>query len=136
MIAIPTLTIDGFESSPINQMNKLFEYYQVAEYSQSNTFKGEVVSLKKTLLHSSSPEMLKNEIEKDLYNLYSSCFDTVTPEIKIESDEDKSFLNVYLNVTCTKGETKYTLSRDFKSKDGILVDVNSTLNKIYMKHMS
>lgn len=136
MIVVPTLTIDGFESNPINQMIKLFEYYQTCEHSQTNTFRHKIISLKKTLLLSSDPDILRTQIENDIRELYSSCFDRVIPDIRIDENKDDAKVNIFIKITCVKNEKEYSLDWNFVTVDGVIIDINSALYQSYYKHLS
>lgn len=130
MIVIPTLTIDGYDSNGATQMVKLFEYYQVADYSQSNTFYKEIVSLKKTLSLYNNTDELIDMIKDDIVKLYSTIFETVVPNVLIKDTENEYKL-IEISIQATKGKKTYTLTKELKADNNILLYTNSTLNNIY-----
>ena len=76
---IPALTLEGWDTSPESQISKLFEYYQASDYSQSNSFIGNITSLKYTLKQTRDMLQLSKLIEADIIRLYGDFFDTVEP---------------------------------------------------------
>lgn len=130
MVAIPTLTIDGYDTNGATQMVKLFEYYQVADYSQSNTFHGEIVSLRKTLSKYDNVDELVEMIKADLEKLYSTIFDKVIPNVKIK-ETDKELKLFEIDIKATRGGKTFTLTKELTAKENILVSTNSVLNNVY-----
>lgn len=128
---IPTLTIDGYFDAPVNQMTKLFEYYQVCDYSQSNSYKNEMVSLSKTLQeYGNRIEDTCIAIKNDLIRLYSNHFEGVEPAVYYKELRD-GFYEFSIEVKAYKNTKQYVLKKDLIIKDNILVDINSMLGKHY-----
>lgn len=128
---IPTLTIDGYCDEPVNQMTKLFEYYQVCDYSQSNSYKNEMVSLSKTLQEygNDMPDAC-NAIKADLIKLYSRHFENVNPEVFYKEIRD-GFYAFTIEIRTYKNAKNYELKKELIVKDNILVDINSMLGRHY-----
>lgn len=127
---IPTLTIDGWDINPATQMNKLFEYYQASDYSQSNVFRGNIVSLKYTLNRDIRPSVLANNIKADLNRLYGCYFDTVDPDIEVK-DNNNGTVNIVINLTCTKLTETYQLSRTLHGNKAGIIRYETNLAEKY-----
>lgn len=127
---IPTLTTDGWDVNPISQMSKLLEYYQASDYSQSNTFVGNITSLKYTLQRSSNLELLKNNIRIDIENLYGSYFDTVEPILDIVEKED-GVIDIFINIKCSRQGQVFKLSRSISGRRTGVIDYETKLVNKY-----
>lgn len=123
---IPTLTIEGWDTNPLSQMSKLFEYYQASDYSQSDYFMGRITSLKYTLSKTLKPMELKSNIERDIETLYGDYFDTVEPIIEVQ-DENDGVVNIIINITCTYNGEKFTLARSIKGRSSGIVEYQTKL---------
>lgn len=127
---IPSLTIDGWDTTPSTQMNKLFEYYQASDYSQSNTFRGKIVSLKYTLNRDIRPLVLAENIKADLNILYGCYFDTVEPDVSTK-DEGNGIVNIVINMTCIKDNETYHLARTLKGNKAGIIQYETNLKEKY-----
>lgn len=127
---IPALTIDGWDTNPMSQMSKLFEYYQASDYSQSDYFMGKIISLKYTLARDIRPSILKDNIELDLKNLYSLFFDVVEPIVTVSEERD-GVVNIVINLNCTKNGQTYTLARSIKGRKSGIIEYQTKLTNKY-----
>lgn len=125
---IPTLTIEGWDTNPLSQMSKLFEYYQASDYSQSDYFMGSIVSLKYTLSKTLRPMELKSNIERDIETLYGDYFESVEPYIEVDDQKD-GIVNIIINITCTRKGEKFTLARAIKGKSSGIIEYQTKLLK-------
>lgn len=127
---IPSLTIDGWDTNPLSQMSKLFEYYQASDYSQSDYFMGSIISLKYTLSKDIRPNILKENIETDLRKLYGKFFDTVEPIIDVQEEGD-GIVNIIINLTCTYNTQTYTLAKSIKGRSSGIIEYQTKLTNKY-----
>jgi hypothetical protein len=127
---IPSLTIDGWDTNPLSQMSKLFEYYQASDYSQSDYFMGSIISLKYTLSKDIRPNILKENIEADLRKLYGKFFDTVEPIIDVQEEGD-GIVNIIINLTCTYNTQTYTLAKSIKGRSSGIIEYQTKLTNKY-----
>jgi hypothetical protein len=127
---IPTLTVDGWDTNPVSQMSKLWEYYQAADYSQSNLFRGRVTSLKYTLQTQVQPELLAKAIEADIENLYGEYFDTVAPLVDVKYIEG-DIVNINIDINTTRDTNTFKLSRAIKGRKSGVIEFETKLMKKY-----
>ena len=127
---IPSLTIDGWDTNPLSQMSKLFEYYQASDYSQSDYFMGSIISLKYTLSKDIRPNILKENIEADLRKLYGKFFDTVEPIIDVQEEGD-GIVNIIINLTCNYNTQTYTLAKSIKGRSSGIIEYQTKLTNKY-----
>lgn len=127
---IPSLTIDGWDTNPLSQMSKLFEYYQASDYSQSDYFMGSIISLKYTLSKDIRPNILKDNIEADLRKLYGKFFDTVEPIIDVQEEGD-GIVNIIINLTTTYNAQTYTLAKSIKGRSSGIIEYQTKLTNKY-----
>ena len=127
---IPSLTIDRWDTNPLSQMSKLFEYYQASDYSQSDYFMGSIISLKYTLSKDIRPNILKENIEADLRKLYGKFFDTVEPIIDVQEEGD-GIVNIIINLTCTYNTQTYTLAKSIKGRSSGIIEYQTKLTNKY-----
>lgn len=127
---IPALTIDGWDTSPLSQMSKLWEYYQASDYSQSNLFRGKIVSLKYTLQTQTVPERLRAQIETDIKILYGEFFDTVIPLVEVK-DLNNGTVNINVDLSVARDFTTYKLSRAIRGRKSGIIEFETKLQDKY-----
>nr|DAQ18641.1 MAG TPA: hypothetical protein [Caudoviricetes sp.] len=127
---IPTLTVDGWDTTPISQMSKLWEYYQASDYSQSNTFRSKIISLKYTLQTETTPERLKDAIKNDINNLYGEFFEKVTPLIDVK-DVGEGVVNINVDITCQRNFEEYKLTRAIRGRKSGIIEFETKLQEKY-----
>lgn len=127
---IPTLSTEGWETNPSVQIAKLWEYYQAADYSQSNTFLGSISSLQYTLQKTRNPRDLKNLIETDIRSLYGSYFDTVEPVVDLQDHTDGRIL-IHVDLIVTRGDEEYTLTRSIMGTSSGIIGYETKLTEKY-----
>lgn len=127
---IPTLNVDGWDTTPLSQMSKLWEYYQASDYSQSNTFRGRIVSLKYTLQTETTPDRLSKAIQQDIETLYGEFFDGVTPLIEVKELEG-GIVNINVDITCTRNFEEYKLTRAIRGRKSGIIEFETKLIEKY-----
>ena len=126
---IPTLSAEGWDTSPLAQMSKLWEYYQSSDFSQSNMFLGGVSSLKHTLQKDIDPIVLKQNIEKDIFNLYGSYFEEVKPLIEIE-ELGNNTVRIICQISVKRENEQYLLSRAIKGTGAGVIEYETKLTNL------
>lgn len=127
---IPTLTVDGWDTTPLSQMSKLWEYYQASDYSQSNIFRGKITSLKYTLQTETNPERLSDAIKSDIERLYGEFFEKVTPIIEVKEMGD-GIVNINIDVTCVRNFEEYKLTRAIRGRKSGIIEFETKLIEKY-----
>jgi len=111
--ALPTLSVDGFTHNKQLILIKLFEHFLSSNYSQSDTFKGSIGSMKYLIDQHKDIEDLRTDLVAVLEQMYSYYFNTTQVIIDIitgtTTAEDK--LNIDIVCTDINGAT-YTLTRE------------------------
>jgi hypothetical protein len=136
MIVVPSLSTNKAISNTIEMIAQLFKYFVIADYSQSNTFKGSISSLKDKLTGSEDPEWVKGRIHDALVTLYSNHFKQVDVEITYKDNLDvigvvdyTIYVSVldYNNEVHSLAESISTGNGDIKNIDTILDNLNKLL---------
>ena len=123
---IPALTLEGWDTSPESQISKLFEYYQASDYSQSNSFIGNITSLKYTLKQTRDMLQLSKLIEADIIRLYGDFFDTVEPLVDAKEIQG-GIIRVDINIKLTRGVKEYTLTKAIHGKSSGIIGYETKL---------
>jgi hypothetical protein len=132
--AIPTLGLDGWMKNKHSQMGKLFEYFLASDYSQSNTFYGEIASLKYILASGNDSVKIKDDIVITLTKLYEKHFDTVEVVVEVKESEEESTIEYRIDVNATHGEDIYELSKDISESNGSISNFEALLDELYNEY--
>ena len=129
---VPTLTLDGFLNTKKLQMSKLFEYYLASDFSQSNTFYGQVCSLKYILAKSGGDaDTIRSGIVADLSKLYGNHFTTVTPDVNVYQPEGTGKIVVEIDLTATFNGETFRLTKNISYDKGDIEGFTDLLDKYY-----
>jgi predicted RNase H-like HicB family nuclease len=129
---VPSLTRDGYIDNPVDTMRKIFKYYLVSEYSQSNTFRGKVVSIKYDIEQGESPDAIVENIRASLLTIYERYFDVVDIVVNTIESTTTSKITLKVDVTVTINNNTYALSSSVSTTNNLVDDVNQALNEIYI----
>jgi len=102
--AMPTLTPDGFTTNKSIMMIKLYEYFLSSEYSQSNTFYGDIASLKYILSEAKDATELDDMVTAALTKMYNTYYMTTTVYTVIKETDNN--MTVTVNVVCRDYDQK------------------------------
>lgn len=128
---IPSLTEVGYIDNKNLQMGKLFGYFMAADKSQSSLIPYRTQSLKAILAENLNPSSCASAIEAALKNLYGTYFDRVIVYVDQE-DKDGGIVNLNIDILCRDNDGKeYRLSREIKTKEGNMVEFESSLDLLY-----
>jgi len=130
MDAIPTLAVEGFTTNKTVIMTKLYEYFMSSDYSQSNTFFGDIASLKYILAEAADSAALDSMVTEALYKMYDRYFDTVVVDTIVT--DDSNMIRVDVNIVATDYDTKvYKLNQTIRVTDNKIVDYNTEQEEFY-----
>lgn len=122
---MPSLSSAGFIKDPAAKLEKVFAYFFIADYSQSNQHRGTIASLPYLIkTHGHRPEDLSDQIENTLRIVLSSYFDTADVKVSIKDplDDGPEYDIVVQGTVVEQGKT-HGLAK-------LLSVSNNTLNKV------
>lgn len=128
--AIPSLTAVGYITNKNLQMSKLFSYFLASDYLQSNIFKDRIKSLKYLLTRSSKPDILRQDLETTLKELYEPYYDRVQVQVDQE-DLPNNIVNLSIGIRATYDNVDYFLYKEIKTKEGDMVEFEKQLDELY-----
>ncbi len=129
---VPSLSGKGWIRDAKPKADKLMAYYLTSNFSQTNLFRGEVVSLPKQVQEfNSDPTALRDLIQDDLRRMLGRYFDQVTVEVTTDrpNKEDPARLNITLSVFVTQEGQTYSLGRLIETADGQVSQIMAINNK-------
>ena len=100
---LPTLSEDGWVDSPTKTMDYLFANFFATDYSQSNTFMGEVVSFSKILTDTQGDiQSTISTTRQTLTRYFSRYYNNVVVEVgEVPNLENSSKQQISIYATCT-----------------------------------
>lgn len=133
MIKLPTLDEAGYTTDRGVILNKIFGYYLVSDYTQSNTFRGDIHSLRYTLSKNAPISDTEDEITKSLYRLLEDYYDTL--DISVEGKEittDDGIIDVYgIFIKGDYDGVTYNYSNSIEHSNSDIEVLNKSINKLY-----
>ena len=130
-IVVPTLSRDGYISNTEDTMRKIFEYYLVSEYSQSNTFRGEVVSITYDLEMGANVGDKRDNINRSLSKLFTRYFDNPDISVNIDTKHDPK-LNITIKISVIINNRTYILSNNISSTKNIINSIDDAVASIHI----
>ena len=127
---IPSLSVNGFTTDSDSIMVKLYEYFLTSEYSQSNTFYGEIASLKYILQSNTGLEDVKVAIKQTLTKMYSRYFKTVNVIVNINESVNSTVYIVNITTVDQDGITS-VLDNSVRSVGDKLLNIDQTLTELH-----
>lgn len=121
MDALPTLSVDGFLTTKAGIMIKLYEYFMASDYSQSNTFLGDIASMKYIAATATDINELTAMTKDALEKMYLRYFPTVVVEITPYDRPNNMEVVVDIVATDDTGVT-HTLKNSIKTVNNVIVD--------------
>jgi len=112
--AVPTLSTSGWTKDTDGIMLKLFEYFLTSEYSRSNTYSGNISSLKYILQRYTLLDEIQNELRSTLNKLYSRYFSTVAVEVSIDESDKETVYVIEITVIDSESKT-HLLSKNIET---------------------
>ena len=130
-IVVPTLSRDGYISNTEDTMRKIFEYYLVSQYSQSNTFRGEVVSVTYDLEMGANIGDKRDNINRSLSKLFTRYFDNPVIDVNIDTKHDPK-LNITIKISVIINNRTYILSNNISSTKNIINSIDDAVASIHI----
>lgn len=127
---LPSLTDEGFISNKNIMLGKLFQYFLASNYSQSNTFFGDISSLSYILANNVPDNKMKADIETTLVKLYSRYFDKADFVVTIE-DNYTDVAPVYIEGVLVDNGITYTLSKVLSIQGTTILNYENLLDEYY-----
>ena len=127
---LPTLSEEGFVTNKNVLIGKLFKYFLASNYSQSNTFYGDISSLNWIIANNIPDEKLKADLETALVKLYGRYFDKVNFTISIDTDET-DVAQVCIEGVIQDEDNTYTLSKVVAVQGTTIVNFENLLDEYY-----
>lgn len=129
---VPSLSAKGWLADPKAKADRLMAYYMTSNYSQTNLFRGEIVSLPKQIQqYGKSATDLRDYIQSDVERLFGAYFDSVSCEVTTDrpDPEDEGRLNITVSAFLTQDGQTYSLGRLIEVNNNIvnrIMDINNT----------
>ena len=95
---LPSLSDEGFITNKEVIIAKLFKYFLASNYSQSNTFYGDISSLNYIIATNTPNDKMRADLETTLIKLYGRYFDSVDFNVNIETD-NTDVAKIYIDGT-------------------------------------
>lgn len=130
-IVVPTLSRDGYISNVEDTMRKIFEYYLVSQYSQSDTFRGEVVSITYDLEMGNNVGDKRDNINRSLSKLFTRYFFNPTIDVNIDTSKEPIII-ITIKVTVIINNKTYILSNTVSSQKNIITSIDDALASIHI----
>ena len=130
---VPSLSLDGWVTNKRMIFYKIWEYFLVAEYSQTDLFKEKMASAKYIIGTQQSNVAIVADFEKYLRELYKNYFDEVTVDAFILPSEG-GLQVCSISIICYDNDdpdTKYILNRDIKYTNGEIYKLEELLTELY-----
>lgn len=129
--SIPTLTIDGFVDNPKLKMSKIFEYFLLADYSQSSIFQGDVSSFKYIMATNSLDLEIVDAMESTLTRLFERYYDSASVDVRVETNPDTNTQYLKINVVVTNNGEKYYLYREIQYTNGRIDKMSDRVDELW-----
>lgn len=128
---VPHLSLEGFITNKKIILVKLIEHFLASDYSQSNTFAGQIASLKYILYNYATKEELKRNIVATLTNMYMKHFATVDVIVTIDETDDTSEQSINIDILAIDfNDVEYKLSRTIQELDGKITNFDALEEEI------
>ena len=127
---LPSLSDEGFITNKDIIIAKLFKYFLASNFSQSNTFYGDIASLNYIIANNVPDDKLKADLETTLIKLYSRYFDKVDFIATIETDYT-DVAKVYIEGTLQDNGNTYTLSKVVAIQGSTITNFENLLDEYY-----
>lgn len=120
-MTVPTLSASGWERGIKEKADRLFSYFLVSQFSQSQLYYGNIKSLPYLIkLHPNNNTTLSQAIEDSLIDLFERYFQTVTANVSIVDVEGEGARQrIEIDVVVTENNLRYPLAK--------LLDVNNSV---------
>lgn len=127
---LPSLSDEGFITNKEVIIAKLFKYFLASNYSQSNTFYGDISSLNYIIATNTPNDKMRADLETTLIKLYGRYFDSVDFNVNIETD-NTDVAKIYIDGTLQDGTKTYNLSKTVAVQGSTITNFENLLDEYY-----
>ena len=127
---LPSLSDEGFITNKEVIRAKLFKYFLASNYSQSNTFYGDISSLNYIIATNTPNDKMRADLETTLIKLYGRYFDSVDFNVNIETD-NTDVAKIYIDGTLQDGTKTYNLSKTVAIQGSTITNFENLLDEYY-----
>lgn len=129
--SLPTLSIDGFVTNHELMMSKIFEYFLIADYSQSLIFQGDITSFKYIMATGNVVNDLSSSMIDALTKLYERYYDTASVEVQVTEHEETNTQYLKIGIVTENDGKKYYLYRSVQYTNGRIEKMADTVDKLW-----
>lgn len=129
---IPSLSDDGNIESTAIAIKKLYDYFLVADYSQTFFYTKHIASLKYLMnQYKTTDAVFKEKVTSTLENMYNRYFEFV--EVLVRLETSGSVITMYIDVEVTVDEKVVSLSESVTFEESRRFFVNKYIDELNMK---
>ncbi len=131
-VVIPTLSMAGFVSDVPTMIDRMLAYYLTSDYSQSNIFQGQILSLQKQIqAYQHNLLTLSTKVREDLEGYFSPNFDGMTIQVRsdLPNAEDPNRINLTINAVLVKDGVSYSLGKLIETQHSITKNIINLNNE-------
>lgn len=129
---IPTLSMAGFVSDVPTMIDRMLAYYLTSDYSQSNVFHGQVLSLQKHVqAYQHDTITLQTKVREDLEGYFAPNVDSMTIEVRVDqpNPDDPSRINLTISAVLIKDGKAYSLGKLIETQNSITKNIINLNNE-------
>lgn len=123
---VPSMSLSGFVSDVPTMIDYMFAYYLTSDYSQSNLFHGNIVSLQKQIQQYQHSEIeLTTRVREELEGYFKTIVDDATIDVSTDrpNPDDPNRINLRLSAVLIKDGKSYSVGRLVKTQDSKILDI-------------
>ncbi len=119
---LPTLSTTGWLKNPKQILSTMLVNALLANYSQSNIYRGNIVSLPYlAATYQNNPSIMVTETEAVLKQYYERMFSVVTVEASFQTHStDDSKYDLYINISVIDNGNSYSLATVASVDNGVI----------------
>lgn len=128
---IPTLSAKGFVSTVVDKAERAIAYFCVSQYSQTNLYRGNVVTLPWLVQKYGSDALeIRSQLQSALNNYLNRLFDEAQVEVVAEDDSETISLDTKI-VVIDQG-VRYDLGYIIRTTNNKVLDIFDINNQGYV----
>lgn len=128
--AVPTLSSDGFATDIRVKADALIAYYFASDFSQSNLFRENIVSLAYQVQQfGSSPNELKRVITASMEGYLGRHFDSASVSVQINESDASAQYEIVFDAVVTQDDLKYSVGKLVEIQNNRVVRIIDKLQK-------
>ncbi len=129
---IPTLSLAGFVQDMPTKIDRMLAYYLTSDYSQSNVFKGRILSLQKHVqAYQHDLRTLTTKVREDLEGYFGAVCDAQTISVSAETPnpDDPNRINLSISAMLYKDGKGYSLGKLIETQNSITLSIINLNNE-------